>query len=244
MMKNTEFVRGESCVISRSVLLLLLFVTLCVAQVRANVSQYVNHWHQDYPSTLAYNSRIIRSRRDLLSNQNECFHFDLVVPAARKSRSLALKKGNPRRLLSLNVRTDDFFAGTRRVLTDALGDYIFGFCTGYVAGAISGLPALLFGPTPAAAGLRTSSQFFLSPEITGRLGQMNFRSLQWALWLGEVMGTLRGCDTAVRLIRYPKNDVWNQVYGCSTAGAILARNRKYSIVWGNGSSYRIVLQIF
>jgi hypothetical protein len=218
----------EKCIPSRNVLWLFLFLAMCLAEVNANASLYVNQWHQDYPSAASYNNRIIRSRHSLLSTQNEPFHHDLVVSVARKapkrSRSLASTKPSSRVSFDRLRPKEKVFTGTMRVLTDALGDYILGFCAGYAAGAIVGLPALIFRP----AGTGTSQ--ILSTEIKGRLGRMDVRSLRWALGLGEILGTFKGCDTAVHLIRYPKKDEWNQVFGCASAGAILARNREYCIV--------------
>ena len=70
----------------------------------------------------------------------------------------------------------------------------------------------------------------MAAELKGRLARLNVRSNRWALWLGEVLGTFRGCGVAVELIRYPKRDVWNPTLGCATAGAVLCRNRKFYFV--------------
>lgn len=208
----------DKCILSRSALCLLLFLVLGIAETKASASLYVDHWHQDYPFAASYNNRIVRSRRSLLSVQNDNLHHGLVVPAARKTtiRSPSFASDSFDRLRP----EQKVVTGTVRVLTDALGDFIVGFCAAYAVGTVVGLPDFVFRPF----GTGTSR---LSLEIQGRLRRMNVRSLRWALSVGEVLGTFRGCDTAVNLIRYPRRDRWNAVYGCASAGAILARNREY-----------------
>jgi hypothetical protein len=211
----------------RTLLCIFLFLALCIAAVDANASLYVNHWHQDHPSAASYKSRIIRSRRNsLLSKQNDPFRHHLVVPAARKTSTLLRSTKRSSQVSFDRLRPKErVLRGTLRVLTDTLGDYIIGFCAGYAIGTVVGIPTFLFRP----AG--SGPYKMLSTEIKGRMGRLNVRSLQWALGLGEIVGTFRGCDTALHLIRYPKRDRWNQVYGCASAGAILARNREYLIAF-------------
>lgn len=153
---------------------------------------------------------------------NECHKDNLSVSYASRTRGqnkglfMPQKNLQRRRLNSTPPRSFDrmrpgekMVSGTVRVLADALEDYILGFCLGCTAGAIFGLPGTILGSS--------------GERVGTKLGA---RSLVWAKQTGEFMGCFRGCATAVRLIRSPKRDNWNIVYGCASAGAFLGRHRK------------------
>ena len=204
---------------NRNILLNLFVVILPVVNilvVTANPSLYVTRWHPDHPFAESHNARMAPSRYNMVTRRSVQTYHDQVVPATRKSR----KNRQPasRKQIHPNGR---FLSGSREVLLNTLHDYVLGFCAGYATGALVGLPTLIFRPV--------GNRMTLVSQINGRLSRMNVRSLQWGLCLGEVLGTFKGCDTAVGLIRYPKRDEWNQVYGCASAGAFLARKRKLDI---------------
>lgn len=203
----------------------LVVLLRVVSRTAATASFYVNHWHQYSPSATSYNQRIIRSRRSLTNGENSELHGDAILVAARRTPS---KRPQTTASLARSTRFDRhnrstpdmIVTGTFHVLKDALADYILGFCVGYAVGSLVGIPALLFGPSG-------PSSHAVSAELKSRLARLNSRSFRWALGWGEVLGTFKGCDTAVQLIRYPKRDIWNPVLGCATAAAVLTRGREY-----------------
>lgn len=110
--------------------------------------------------------------------------------------------------------------GVTKLVTTVLFEYCAGFVTGYFFGTLVGTPGFVFKPmTPGVP------QVFRK-EVSQRLGRMNGRSLKWGQGLGGFSSTFKGCDCAVRLVRYNKEDLWNEILGSAAAGAILSRKGK------------------
>ena len=216
---------------------LVTFLVVNSLGVMANASLNSNGWSPipTVPIT-SFDSREVRFQRSILTQQNvqqvPVYHSrdcTLVIPVARKSTTGRLSFSGRKKSKSKLVESFDrlgptqkFLVGMGQVLKDTLSHYAIGFCAGYAVGSLVGIPAFLFRPTTSPGVTEP-----ISREINYRLSRMNVRSLRWGQSLGEVLGIFKGCDTAVRLIRYPKQDEWNYVYGCASAGALLARNRTF-----------------
>lgn len=224
-------------------LLATLIVVKSLGGVMANASVNSNCWDpatNPVPMT-SFDSRALRSKLAILTQQtiqqvsvNNNRDYSVTIPVARK-----ITAGRQRQpFFTSNDRllgpTETFLVRTGKALTDTLSHYVVGFCAGYAVGALVGLPALLFRPSPTTASLTVPT----SREINNRLRRINIQSLQWGQSLGEVWGIFKGCDTAVRFIRYPKQDEWNYVFGCASAGALSARNQgpvvmiQAALLWG------------
>lgn len=184
------------------------------------------HWHPNAPFFHIYPQHTGRQKQpDALSqSQAESYHNDVWLATRttqrRPSSSMTFRRRATTRRFDKMSSSGRLYLGTIRIVKDTFKNYILGFCTGYAVGALVGLPTLLLRP----AG--TSAAQPLTVEVQSRLARMNVKSLRWALWLGEVLGAFKGCNAAVCLIRHPKQDVWNEVFGCATAGAMLTRNRE------------------
>ena len=172
-------------------------------EVKANASLYSHEWHPDSQLSATYMNRIAQSSTSLALNK----HGGWSRPSDNRKR-FYLNRPPPRSFDRMNP-AEKIVSGPFRVFVDGIEDYFVGFCIGLTAGALFELPKAL---------LRSSGE-----RAADELGA---RALLWARQTGEFMGSFRGCATAVRLVRSPKRDDWNIVYGCATAGAFMGRNRK------------------
>jgi len=185
----------------------LLFIAL---GVQSDPSLYSQTWHRHHLGSPIfalpwYEDRVSRSRTLLAMGQSR--GWSLLSEDRNRRRS---RNSPPSRSFDRMKTSEKVVYGTIRVLADTIEDYIVGFVIGLTIGAVLTLPKVI---------LRSSGE-----RVGNELGT---RSLAWAQQTGEFLGSFRGCATAVRLIRSPKRDNWNIVYGCATAGAFIGRNRKY-----------------
>ena len=189
--------------ITRTFVFGVLSLLLNAVEVKANASLYSHHWHRDSHLSVTYSDRISRSRTSLALKQNRGWSL-----LSNDRKRLCLNSTPPRSFDRMKP-TEKIVAGTVQVLANVIEDYIIGFCIGLTAGAIFELPRALLYSSGERAGNELSARAFL-----------------WARQTGEFLGCFRGCATTVRLIRSPRRDDWNLVYGCASAGAIIGRNRK------------------
>jgi hypothetical protein len=181
----------------------IVFLLFRAIGVKANASFYSRHWHHASPNSAFYRDRITQSRASLALRRKRVSY---LMSDSRKRQCL---NSTPPRSFDRMKPPEKMVSGTVRVLADALEDYIVGFCIGITVGAGLEFPRVV---------LRSSGK---------RAGtELGARLLVWAHQTGEFFGCFRGCATAVRLVRSPKRDDWNLIYGCATAGAIINRNRK------------------
>jgi len=122
--------------------------------------------------------------------------------------------------------------GVTKLAFTVLFEYCTGFLTGYLFGTLVGTPGFVFKPmTP------DVPQVFRK-EVSQRFSRMNGRALDWGRRLGGFSSTFKGCDVAVRLVRYNKDDQWNEILGSAAAGAMLSRKDgpagmvRGALLWG------------
>lgn len=109
-------------------------------------------------------------------------------------------------------------ASTTELAVTVVWNYLQGYLTGYFFGSVIGIPGFLFRPIE--KGL--PSQPFMT-EMSARFARMNTRSVNFGKNFGGVSAVFKGSDTAIRRLRYGKEDEWNDILGSAVAGAIFGR---------------------
>ena len=148
-----------------------------------------------------------------------------VVLAARNTKTSVQKTEAPE---VPTVTFDDLgpvgkvVAGVTQLATTVLFEYFSGFVLGYLGGTLIGTPGLIFRPT------EPGVPKMLMTEVKGRFSRMNSRAMRFGRNFGGISATFKGTDVAVRLVRYGREDSWNEVLSSAAAGAIFARKGEYA----------------
>jgi Tim17/Tim22/Tim23/Pmp24 family len=156
------------------------------------------------------------------------FHRTSMVARKETKEIVTKQKGStnePKALQEqpVDVSFDDLgpagkvVAATTELAVAVIWNYCQGYLTGLFFGTLIGIPGFAFRPVE--KGLR---QPFIM-EVKGRFARMNTRSVSFGKNFAGVSAIFKGSDTAVRRLRYGKNDGWNDVLGSAIAGAIFAR---------------------
>ena len=133
-------------------------------------------------------------------------------------------------------------AATTELAVSVIWNYCQGYLTGVFFGTLIGIPGFAFRPVE--QGVR---QTFMM-EVRGRFARMNTRSLSFGKNFASASAIFRGSDTAIRRLRYGKNDEWNDVLGSAIAGAIFSRQGTFlqgatTNDNNDGSSSQLILSV-
>ena len=133
-------------------------------------------------------------------------------------------------------------AATTELAVSVIWNYCQGYLTGVFFGTLIGIPGFAFRPVE--QGVR---QTFMM-EVRGRFARMNTRSLSFGKNFAIASAIFRGSDTAIRRLRYGKNDEWNDVLGSAIAGAIFSRQGTFlqgatTNDNNDGSSSQLILSV-
>jgi hypothetical protein len=129
-------------------------------------------------------------------------------------------------------------------------DFISGFCFGYGAGVITGLPSLIFGsstngPPPVNRVPQMMPQAIMN-EIQCRVNHMHGKSYRWAKEWGQISAIFTASRVSIELLRQfgpgsnahlAENDDWTAILSSMTAGALLARSKGPSAMIQNALLY-------
>lgn len=211
---------------SISWIIVLSFYLSSLVEIHASAPLNFGWTHKAPYSRGATGSRASHSRRRRFPHTYYSSDRDpsAVVLAARKTKVEAVAEPQVP-----EVSFDDLgpvgkvVAGVTQVGTTILFEYCTGFLLGYLGGTVIGTPGLIFRQ------VEPGVPKMLMAELKGRFGRMNTRSMRFGRSLGGVSATFKGTDVTVRLLRYGREDSWNEVLSSAAAGAIFARKGKWLI---------------
>ena len=116
-------------------------------------------------------------------------------------------------------------AGCVEIVTSVAFDYCMGYLSGYVIGAMLGVPKAVFFAE------KTSPTGNLWKNLLDRTKQVHSKSHTYGRRWGSVSAVFGGSRTAVSVVRgNPKNDHWNEIFSSSLAGALMSRASTYFAV--------------
>jgi hypothetical protein len=108
-------------------------------------------------------------------------------------------------------------ASTTELAVTVIWNYCQGYLTGFFFGTLIGIPGFAFRPVE-----KGVPQAFMT-EFKGRFVRMNSRSVSFGKNFAGISAIFKGSDTAIRRLRYGKEDEWNDILGSALAGAIFGR---------------------